>query len=100
MHVFTGQKPICSLSNMHLVPQPIFEPKSSGFGESGPQAAVGGAESNCQTTPAAPRRPHSLDLAITSMGQVAFISGCCEASNSDKMAAPRFQNILEAEVEN
>ena len=87
-------------SNIDLVPQPIFEPKSSGCGESGPQAAVGGAESNCRTIPAAPRRPHFLDLAVPSVGQLALISGCCQACNCDKMAAPRFQNILAAQVEN
>ncbi len=31
-------------SNIDLVPQPVYEPKRSGFGESGPQAATGGAE--------------------------------------------------------
>ena len=87
-------------SNVDLVPQPICQPRSSGFGESGPQAAAGCAESNCQTTPATPTRPHFLGLAIPSVGQLALISGCCEACDSDEMAAPRFQNIRAPEIEN
>ena len=86
--------------DIYPVPQPVYEPKRSGFGESGPQAAAGCAESNCQTTPAAPTRPHLLDLAIAPMGQLAIVSGCCKACNRDKMAAPGFQNILAADVEN
>ena len=85
--------------DIYPVPQPVCEPKSSGFGESGPQAAAGCAEPNCQTTPAAPTRPHFLDLALASTGQLALISGCCQACDRDKVAAPRFQNTLAAEVE-